>query len=109
MPTVDDLLIDIKQDEAKALEQAMSEFADLNEQLTFGPDESTLSGAYSAGDGVWDIHFMDAINSDVLLILQSRMKQLYLRTNRPNQAGPIPRRVKDLLFKDFFPVHLIRS
>ena len=103
------LLSDIKAAEQVALAAAYSEFADSFEQLTFGPGENSLSGPYTAGKGAWDLHFVDKINSDVLLMMQSRLAQFYRKTGQPNQTGPITRRVKDLLLKDFFPVHTIKD
>lgn len=99
----------IKQAEQEALEKGQTDFADINEQLTLGPTDNTLSGSYTAGRGVWDIHYLDKINSDVLLVMQSRMKQLYLHTNQPTQTAPIPRSVKDLLLLDFYPIHVVKG
>jgi hypothetical protein len=106
---VTQFLKDLKKAEADKLSRARSDFADINDQLTIGPDENNLSGAYTAGKGVWDLHFLDKISADVLLVMQSRMGQLYLKTNQPNQTSTIPRRVKDLLVKDFFPVHVVKD
>ena len=103
------VLAAVKAAEQQAKERAQSEFADINEQLTLGPSDNTLTGSYSAGKGVWDIHFLDKINADVLLVMQSRMKQLYLHTNEPTQTSPIPRRVKDLLLLDFYPVQTVKD
>jgi len=101
------LLTEIKAAEQEALTKAFNDFANSYEQLTFGPDENSLAGSYTAGKGAWDLHFVDKLNSDVLLMMQSRLAQFCRRTNQPNQSGPIKRRVKDLLLKDYFPVHVI--
>lgn len=104
---VSTLLSEIKEQEAQRLEAARSEYSDINEQLTFGPVENNLSGSYSAGKGAWDLHFLDKVSPDLLVVMQSRMAQLYVKTDQPNQSPNIPRRVKDLIIRDFFPVQVV--
>jgi len=106
---IDSLLTTAKEEEQKRINKARADFADVNEQLTFGPEESTLSGSYAAGKGVWDIHFVDKLSPDVILMYLARMKQMYLAMSQPNQTGPTPRRVKDTILKDLFPVHTIND
>ena len=101
------LLENIKEDEAEKLATARAAFSDINEQLTFGPVENNLSGTYSAGKGVWDLHFLDRISPDLLIVMQSRLGQLYRKTDQNNQTPNIPRRIKDLIVKDFFPVQVV--
>ena len=103
------VLASVKQAEQEAQDRAFTDFGDINEQLTHGPTDNVLTGSYTSGRGVWDIHFVDKINSDLLLVMQSRMKQLYLRTNQPTQTSHLPRRVKDLILLDYFPVHTVKD
>ena len=109
MPTdpVKELIDNIKQQEAERIEAARSEFSDINEQLTYGPVENNLSGSYQAGSGVWDLHFLDKISPDLIIVMQSRLGQLYRKTDQPNQTPNITRAVKDLILKDFFPVQTV--
>lgn len=100
----------IKQHEAEQSQKDwLEEKTQLEGPMTFGPFGNNLSQSYAFDKGVWDISFIDKMNSDIVIIFLSKMAQLYRKTNKPTLTLPIHRKIKDMLIKDKFPHHVSKA
>ena len=100
-------LLKIKQEEEDALRKAETDFLPGQDSLTIGPDINSISGNYSVGPGSWNIHYVDKLSPDIILMYLARMSAMYTKVGSTNRTGPVPRSVKDVLLKDNFYVHTI--
>lgn len=106
---VEELLATIKAQEDEDAQSTETNDYQINEQLTYGPIENSLSGTYAANGGAWNVHIVNKISIDVALIYQSMLGQMHKKTNSTNLTPPIDRKIKDKLLKDYFPVHTIQD
>jgi len=109
MSDLNKVLLQEKAKEQASLSTFEAELSGPVELLTVGPEVNNLSSTYAAGAGVWNLFYLDKTSPDLLLIFQSMLGMVYRKTDETNKTPTIPRRVKDLLLKDKFPVHAFGS
>ena len=106
MSVIGDLIKTTKVNEKIRKERSASdELGGSQEQLTYGPLANNLQGSYGANGSRWDMFFCDKISADIVMVYLGRMSQVYLQTGDMNLTGPIPKKIKDLLVRDYYFVH----
>lgn len=106
MSAISDLIKIVKANEKIRKERSASdELGGSQEQLTHGPLANNLQGSYAANGSRWDMFFCDKMSADIVMLYLSRMAQIYLQTGDMNLTGPIPKKIKDLLVRDYYFVH----